>query len=138
MAVYGAQQPEVAEVAPPDVEAVAAVVLPDAEAAAEVALPDAEVAQAAAHEVQPLAAEEAVHGVQRQAAEEAEPDVAVAAAAGPAARAERPSALPWAVAWASRPDPVLPWPAPPRSAPIVRAMESSPVAWRSTRSWLAG
>ncbi len=101
-------------------------------AAEETVLPDAAVAQAAAP---PDAAAEVVV-LDVAAAAEAEPGVAVAAVVL-AVRAERPSVLPWAAASASRPDPVLPWPAPPRSGPIVRAMELSPTAWRSTRSWQA-
>jgi len=86
----------------------AAAVLLDAAAAA---LPDAEVVVAlpdAAEEVGPAPAEGA-------------------AVAEPAAPGALPSALPWA--WASRQDPLPPWPAPRPWVQIARAMELSPIAW---------
>ncbi len=102
----------------------AAAVLPDAEAAGAVVPPDAAVGEAAARQDAAAGAAEAVP--------------AAAAVPHPAARAGLPSALPLAAASASRQDRVLPWPVPRRSAPIVRAMERTPVAWPSTRSWQAG
>jgi len=106
--------------------AAAAAVLPDAEAAGAVVPPDAAVGEAAARQ-------DAAAGVA-----EVVPGVAAAAVPHPAARAGLPSAPPLAAASASRQDRVLPWPVPRRSAPIVRAMERTPVAWPSTRSWQAG
>ena len=103
-----------------------AAVLRDAGAAGAAVQPDAAVGAAAAR--QDAAAEEA----------EAVPGAAAAAVLLPAVRAGLPSALPSAVVWASRQDRVLPWLAPPRSAPTVRAMAWPPVAWPSTRrSWQA-
>jgi hypothetical protein len=86
-----------------DAAAVVAAALPDAAAEVVVALPDA-----AAEEVGAAPAEGA-------------------AVAEPAAPGALPSALPWA--WASRQDPLPPWPAPRPWVQIARAMELSPIAW---------
>jgi len=93
---------------------------------------------AARHEAQPVAAaaEPTGAGVVAEAAVAAEPDVAEAAAF-PVVPAGLPSVLPWAAAWVFHQDRVLPWPVRRRSAPTARAMEWSPVAWRSERSWPA-
>ena len=91
----------------------AAAVLLDA-AAVVAALPDAEVAVVAAL---PDAAAEEVGAAPAEGA----------AVAEPAAPGALPSALPWA--WASRQDPLPPWPAPRPWVQIARAMELSPIAW---------
>lgn len=87
----------------------AAAVLLDAAAAA---LPDAEVVVAL-----PDAAAEEVGAAPAEGA----------AVVEPAAPGALPSALPWA--WASRQDPLPPWPAPRPWVQIARAMELSPIAW---------
>ena len=92
-------------------------------AAAEVAQPDA-------------AAGEAVV-LQDAAAEEAGAELAAGVPQGaPDALEELLSGLPWVAAWVFRRDRPLPA-APLRTTPTVRAMECSPVAWPSARSWQA-
>lgn len=97
--------------------------------------------RAARHEAQPGVAEVAAPtdaGVAAEEAEAAEPDVAVVAEVElPVVPAEPPSGPPSAAAWVFRQGRVLPWPAPPRLATTARAMELSPVAWPSERSWQA-
>jgi hypothetical protein len=93
---------------------------------------------AARHEAQPGAAEAEPTdaGAAAEGVAEAEPDVGVAAVS-PVVPAGLPSGPPWAAVWVFRQDRVLPWPVRRRSAPTARAMELSPVAWPSERSWQA-
>jgi hypothetical protein len=135
-ALRGATAEEVAAAAPQDevpavgvavqLDAAAAAVPSDAEEVVGAAQLDAAAAGAAAR--RDAAAEEAV-------AAPGAAEVLVAQAVLAVLEEERPSGLP--SVWVFRQDPTLPWPAPPRSAPIGRAQACGRIAWPSERWWQA-